>query len=233
MARVLYSTMINEIKGSVGGLSFHRNSAGTLVRLKPSRVQKNTELQLDAKTIFSQAVNAWATIDSASQGDWNAYGLAHTKTTYWGDIKKLSGFNWFVSCCSLAFLVGDTYPTHEPIVSTPLAVPNFSVNVSTPSTFNLGWSAFAHPNHHLLVFASSPVLSTSVRNRKLLRLIKIIAPGTSNVVSILTEYLAAFGLSGIPSPGAGTYYINVAVASLDKGNYITSVYSITNGIVGL
>lgn len=228
MARVLYSTHIDEIKGSVGGLSFHRNSAGTIMRLKPSRVQSPTGVQSVQQTIFNRAVAAWAAMDWGNQNDWNVFAATHPKTNYWGESKVLSGYNWFLSCCNYAFIMGHTYPTAPPTWSTPLAIPSYGYQINA-SSFNLYFgSGFVHSDQHLFVFASPPLLSTGLKNRKLLRLLKIIAPGTTIICDILAEWLSIYGFTSMPAPGPGRYFINVAVATVHKTYYFASAYNSQN-----
>jgi hypothetical protein len=228
MARILYSSMVTELKGSIGGLTFHRNAAGTIARLKPSRQQVANEMQSGKQVIFSQAIKAWSSLSHDDQVDWNAAAAAAPKLNYWNEAKAVTGFNLFTSFYINAITVGGTPRTSAPTLSTPLAVPTFGSTFSS-STFNIVFSPpFAHTAAYLLVYASPPIMSVGVKNRKLLRLIQVIAPGTTGIDSIFAAWCAAFGYTSMPATGTRGYFIQLSIATIHSTYFFNSPFTSLN-----
>jgi len=58
------------------------------------------------------------------------FGIAHTKQNKYNELKYLSGFNWYVSCNNNLQLCGSPIIATAPAYTLPLAVPNFSVQIT-------------------------------------------------------------------------------------------------------
>jgi len=225
MARILYASQVNELKGSIGGLSFHRNAAGTLCRLKPSRVQTATQKQSDAKILFQQAVAAWSNLAWDVQNDWNIFAATQPKVNYWGESKILTGYNWYVSVFINWKLTGGTFPTSPPVWTTPLVVPSFGCSVWS-THFEITWAGLFHfPANYLLIYASPPLMSIGIRNRKLLKLVQVVNPAVISSVSIRDAYFNTFGFSSMPPPGTGRYFIQVSICSIESTYFFNSAFT--------
>jgi hypothetical protein len=219
MARILYGSMVDDIKGSIGGLSFQRNASGPVGRLKPSRIQSPNSLQTDKNIFFSQAVTAWASIDGGQQDEWNIWAAANPKYNNWGDEKYLSGFNYFVSCYCNALSCGASPELEAPDSYAAVSLTNISCPVTSTSIIVTPYSSIVHPNHYLLVFATMPLMTVGINNRKLYRFMQAVAPGTTSSINITTAWKAAFGFASIPSPGSGRYFIQFAVSGVTSDHF--------------
>jgi len=224
MARILYSSQVDEIKGSVGGLSFQRNASGTIVRLKPSRIQSPNSLQVDKNIYFSQAVTAWSNLSAQDQDEWNVWAAANPKTTNWGETKYLSGYNYFVACYCNAISCGATPEEEAPDAFTPLSITNVSMPVTSTTIIITPYSSIVHPNDYLLTFATMPIMSVGLNNRKLYRFMKAVAPATTSSINITTEWKAAFGFSSIPAPGTGRYFLQYALVGVSSDHFLSAAW---------
>ena len=228
MARILYGSMVTSIKGSIGGLTFHNNASGAIARLKPNRNQNANAKQSQSKATFAQAIAAWSTLSHADQTAWNTVAASAPKINYWDESKAVTGFNLFTSLYINAVSVEAAPRTSAPTLGAPLAVPNFGISFSS-SSLNVLWSGgFVHMSDYLLIFASPPLMSVGIKNRKLLRLIKVVPPGATSTESILTEWLATFGYSAMPATGTRGYFIQVSIASIQSTYFYNSPYNSIN-----
>lgn len=73
MARIKYSALVENIRGSIGGTTFQRNAYGYTVKSKPAIVNPQTALQRERKTGMQWAQNRWRTLDGASRATWDTY----------------------------------------------------------------------------------------------------------------------------------------------------------------
>lgn len=76
MARIIYSGLVDSIRGSIQGTTFQRNAYGYTIKGKPNMVNPNTSRQNARKKSFSGATQAWRTLSDADRSAWNAYANA-------------------------------------------------------------------------------------------------------------------------------------------------------------
>lgn len=73
MARITYSALVTEIKGSIGGTTFQSNAYGFTVKNKPNIVKPNTPLQKVQQVYFSAAAKLWASISQSTRDSWDTW----------------------------------------------------------------------------------------------------------------------------------------------------------------
>jgi hypothetical protein len=76
MARIIYSALVESIRGSIQGTTFQRNAYGFTVKGKPNMVNPNTTRQNARKRTFSGASQAWRTLTDGERAAWDAYANA-------------------------------------------------------------------------------------------------------------------------------------------------------------
>lgn len=225
MARIQYSALVTAIKGSIGGLSFQQNQSGHIIRLKPNRKQASNNLQNVRKGTFSKAVTAWNDLSQTLQDGWATAAASFTYYNYWGEVKVISGFNFFIACYSNALLLGQTPPTSAPPSPSSPVTDNFSGAADTPD-FSINWQPFFdHSQYYLLIFCSPPRLASNSINRKQLRYVTSISPAITTGYEFENEYNAAFGYSTIPAPTVGKFYIQVSIAAIDKDYFFSGKFT--------
>ena len=97
MARVTYGSGITELAGSIGGVTYQKNASGNIAKLRSNPVVNPTSRQAVHQNNMARLVASWATISQADKDLWNDLAAAHLHTTPWGESKKLSGYQWFIS----------------------------------------------------------------------------------------------------------------------------------------
>lgn len=76
MARIIYSGLVDSIRGSIQGTTFQRNAYGYTIKGKPNMVNPNTSRQNRRKRTFSGASQAWRTLSDGERSAWDAYANA-------------------------------------------------------------------------------------------------------------------------------------------------------------
>lgn len=225
MARILYASQIDEIKGSIGGLSFQRNAAGKVCRLKPSRVQPGSSGQMGARARFGAAASAWLNEEPDVRLSWNQWAAANNKVNYWGEEKTLSGYNWYQSSYNLAVICGGSVPGGHPVSWSPTTVPSFTLYEDSGDIKLSFDSSFAHGSDYLIVYMTPPILSMSLKNRSLLKLIKVISPGTDTTITLTSEWLAVFGFSSLPLSASSIYLLQASVVAVDSTYFFAGSFT--------
>jgi hypothetical protein len=113
MARIVYSGLVNSIRGSIGGTTFQKNAYGYTIKNKPNMIKPNTFEQQKIKQYFLQSIQDWTTLSYATQSDWNTYAATYPVFSKHNPTSQLSGYSLFVKWNALRLISGN------PIVETP------------------------------------------------------------------------------------------------------------------
>lgn len=224
MARILYGALITALKGSIGGLTFHANAAGDIVKRKPYIVCKRTVRQRAMQSMFSVFRAAWGVLSLSSQALWVSYAAAHSKVNYFNEEKSLTAMNWFISTNCNAYLCGQALVDDPPVYEVPALPDSFTVEIGLNS-LNVVWaSPYAHEGEYLFIYATMPKRSIAYSDRKNIRLVKVVVPGTDSLIDITSDYLDSFGLSSIPSSPDYTAKILVCISAVSAVSFIATPF---------
>ena len=229
MARVQYGGIITDLAGSIGGTTFQSNASAKIARLKSTRRRKNSIKQNSQIAAFQAELPPWSSMVQTDKDLWTAFATAHDKTNKWGVVKTLTGFNWFMSVNNYLTLCGETPLGIPPAWETPLAVPDYTI-APVDDVFEITFdSSFAHTSHYLLLFSSPLLRSVSLANRKVLRLTKIISPGTDTTIDFSSDWSTAHGIP-LPIPGAPEVnWIFCGILSVHETKGLASAYNSAYG----
>lgn len=111
MARVVYSALIDNIRGSIGGTTFQRNRYGYTVKKKPSMVRPNTPRQGTSKLIMSQVVRSWRDLTASQRTAYETYASSFPQYAKHAPTVALTGYGVFVKYNTLRLLQGGSVLT--------------------------------------------------------------------------------------------------------------------------
>jgi len=198
MARVVYSALIESIRGSIGGTTFQRNKYGYTCKRKPNMVNPWTELQKQRQISFVRAVRAWREADQATRDNWDTWASVNPQYAKHNPNAQLSGFACFVRWHSFAFLCGlpvDTMPA--------LTIPEQDT-VTLTLTLNAGvltlhqqWT-LSEEAWNVAIFVSRPFGPAQNFIGTRTRYCAYTTSSTQNT-NITSQYIALFG--SLPSIG--------------------------------
>lgn len=229
MARVEYGAFITSLKGSIGGVSFHRNTSGDVAKIKPSQVFRQSTLQTASQIIFSQFRSIWSTLSSATQTLWNTFASLHTRVNYFEETKILTGYNWFLSININANICGAASVPTPPAYTLPANPSAFMVIISPTHIFILFLSAYVHDVVYLFAFFTMPIRSQSLLNRSKIRLIKVMAPASSLDYDCTSEYIASFNIPSVPFSTDSGAKLLCSIAAIHQVSFIASAFTSSIG----
>lgn len=136
MAKVLFSSLVDGVRGRTGGVIFSANGAGPFVRRFNKPVARNTNAQAFQRTNFSGMGQLWQALTVGQRLDWNAYAAdpAQELINSLGQPYYLNGWQWFVSCNSNLALVGRSPIADVPTLPVPAAGLIENLVVTAPGT---------------------------------------------------------------------------------------------------
>ncbi len=96
------SQVFTQASGSVGGLTFARNSSGLYTRARAIPTNPNSTDQQAARNNFGSLATAWRDVVSAAERDaWTEYAANSPVTNRLGDPLTLSGQQMYIRCNSV------------------------------------------------------------------------------------------------------------------------------------
>lgn len=95
MAIVKFGGGLSDMRGSIAGTTFSRNSAGAIARQKVTPVNPNTVKQSAIRATFSTIAAAWRTLTDAVRSQFNLYAPDYVHYNVFGDNMPLTGQQLF------------------------------------------------------------------------------------------------------------------------------------------
>lgn len=176
MARVTYGPLVTELAGSIGGVTFLRNASGPIAKLRTNPTVNPSPDQSTYQTKMAYLVSFWPTLSQENKDLWDTFALAHLHTTPWGDEKRLSGYQWFLSVNNIR------YPTIPLPLSAPpawgvFAPPDSFTLTAFAESFRCNWDPAYDPGSTLKIYLSLPLRQSSLKLRRSLFYVGYRPPG--------------------------------------------------------
>ncbi len=105
MARIIYSAIVENIRGSIAGTTFQGNKHGYTVKKKPNIVNPRTNSQALRKAGLSAATRAWRDLSTADRNSYNSYASTYPQYAKHNPSSQLSGYEVFVKWQALRFVL--------------------------------------------------------------------------------------------------------------------------------
>jgi hypothetical protein len=167
MALVKYGGGIIDMRGSIAGTTYARNSYGSYARARTKPVNANTTAQQSIRSLMQQLTTAWnQTLTDTQRGEWNAYANAVNWLNRLGESVQLTGFNMFVrSNLAIVYAGGTRVDDGPAVLSLPEADESLSISADEAAqelsvTFDDTMNWLDETGGHLVIFAGQPVNST-------------------------------------------------------------------------
>lgn len=222
MGKVIYSSPVNVITGSIGGWTFQANPSGNIARSRPKGRLAQSSAQLASHQALQSLISDWAALSLGDQADWNTFASANDHETRYGDTKTITGFNWFISINYNRLLTSASILTSPPTYATPDAVDAYDV-LAGATTIELEWSPTWSPTgHSIVIFTTPPLRTASVSNRSLWRFTDVLSGGSFGTEDITTAWETAHGLDWSVIQPSGSFNIAYMVQTIEVSTGISS-----------
>jgi hypothetical protein len=195
MARVQYGSIITDIKGSIGGLTFQSSGNGKIVRQRPYQRKQPNAAQSTYNNEFLGVTSYWRLLSGANKDAWAVFAADNNFTDRWGSVKTLTGYQWFHLCNNNRALMGLNYLQSPVTPMATLAVPSYDAYFNSNEVAIEFDPAFDHTDYKLFIFTTRPRFSPVVSDRSKYRLTTIVNPDTSDVIDVTTDWENVHNLS--------------------------------------
>lgn len=119
MALVKYGGGVLEVRGSIGGQTFSRNTYGNYIRSRTKPVNPQSTRQSEVRAILSQLMQSWAnTLTETQRAAWNVYANNVPRLNKLGEAIKLTGINHYLRSNAPVLLAGLTRVDDAPTTFT-------------------------------------------------------------------------------------------------------------------
>lgn len=95
MAVIRYGAVVQDARGSIGGLTFARNHGTSCIRQRPLKVNYRTPLVEESRRRYAFVVAAWSDLTDDERQTWIGGAAVGNQSGAWGVGKQLSGFQLF------------------------------------------------------------------------------------------------------------------------------------------
>jgi len=165
MARVTYGGGVTEFNGSIGGVTFQKNASGNIAKLRSNPTVNPTALQAKYQTNMAQLVSRWPTLSQVNKDSWDAFATAHDHTTPWGEIKTLSGYQWFMSINLQRLLDSLAALSIAPVFFAYPAPDTFTLEAAA-GYLRCSWASPYNYINTLKIFLTLPLRQSSLKLRR-------------------------------------------------------------------
>lgn len=169
MARIIYSGLVESIRGSIAGTTFQGNAYGYTIKSKPSMVRPNRPVQIQRQQYLSKCVNLWKTLSTSEKDSWNSYAQSFPVPSRLNPGSNLNGYNYFMRYHSWLQLVNpnDVLADAGTNNRSILHIGTLLVRSAGPDSlqFDVEFESLTD-NFYLLIFLTSPLSSSQQSIRK-------------------------------------------------------------------
>src|SRR6478752_1762055 len=96
MSLVLYGGGVIDNRGSISGNTFSRSKFGATIRAKTSPINIINAKTSQRRATLQSVAGLWGTLlTETERQQWNAFALLNPRTNVFGQIRYLSGMQWF------------------------------------------------------------------------------------------------------------------------------------------
>lgn len=197
IAIVKYGPTVVDVRGTIAGTIFSRNSSGPYARSWAKSSNPRTDLQSNRREFLAACAQFWDTMTSGQRDNWDTWALLafNERTNSVGENYFPSGFNQFCRVNTLRLLQGTPITGNTPPALATAATVITSMTVAaTPSVSALAtFPASEYLTTFLIVELAFARQKAAQPNKGNYRLMIIETAGTSTTKDFTAEMQATFG----------------------------------------
>lgn len=200
MARIKYSALIENIRGSIAGTTFQSNKYGFTIKAKPRMTKPNSPTQNRQKAYLSTAVKAWRELTQSVRDSWDTWSSTYPSYAKNNPAAQLSGYAVYTRQQVYRLMIGSAVYTSAPsftladddTIGIALELSSGVLTLEMTSvTDDEAWD--------MLIFMSRPLSSAQMFTGTKTRLMNKFISNITQSADYTDEYESVFGI--LPSVG--------------------------------
>jgi hypothetical protein len=222
MAKIVY--IIGTLRGSIGGNTFQGNTSGNIVRQRPQVHRSSTNKQTSAHSNLQYWLSEWQALSGTDKADWNTFASVTPKTDKFGEVKTLTGANWFMSVNNMRVLQGLSILTSPPTYSIPPSSPTFDISIASNLLYVNYTSSFNYTDNSLLLWCSLPTtrMKPTINQLRKYLLINTTDPGSPQDITSAWETATGLIFSNVNATPNNQIFISTVPVT--KAGGITGAF---------
>lgn len=162
-ALILFGGGVSEMRGSIGGSVFSRNSSGAYARNRTKPVNPNTDKQSSIRALFSTIAQYWRTLSEGEKITWNSLAPTFPRVNRLGQTVPLTGFQLFQKCNTNNIVCGHAIVNVIETVNTPSVqyIDSVTVDRSANTIIINAEDAVVNANTSVRIYGTAPRSSGS------------------------------------------------------------------------
>ena len=220
MAKVILGGAFADINGSIGGWTFQNTATGKIVRSKPAAIRSPIphpyqsvgtpySLVVDPRVLTPLIKKYWLGLSGAEQIAWTAFADANPYTDIYGNVKTLTGYQYFFHCISRQYIQGVVIQTTDPTGFPPAdALEPFTLDFTGGALILDFGSAINHTDQYIWIFCTPPMQAFRQSNRRFYRLTHITFEPNATTFDITSYYDVKFGVDIAALDASSRIYIS-------------------------
>lgn len=228
MAKFTPSSLISEIRGSVGVITYSKNRYGPVAKAKLAQTNPDTVYQQLRREACAEGVAAWQSMSDADVLEWFSYVQSHKNSNSLAHKFNRSAYNELVSRYvnrSLVLSMDDDFPAFPSVRRFPILD---SVTFDTDE-ININWHSLENPGSTAVIIYASAPMSPGIRsiNPNFVKaIVGFNASALSGSENIYNDYVTRF----LPGPADADKRIFFAVKAVNTDNFADSAKSFNQAI---
>lgn len=217
MANFQPGSIVSEIRGSVGDVTYSRNRGGAIVKQKLVQTNPDTAKQQAVRLAMAEAVSDWQNADQSTQDKWGQF--AQSQVVGKNISRKISraGYNEFISRYMNRIAIEGAGTDFEPLPKVRIN-PVITSIVQATSSILLNYDCLRSPSNVAIAVFATPPISPGINhiNPSLMRVIGFFEPSSQvDSEELFTMYDDYYNLV----PGDAGKKIGLAIKAVNTDNY--------------
>lgn len=168
----IYSPIVGEFRGRIGGIVYSRNKGGMYARLGSAPTNPQTSRQQTTRAILGTRAAQWTAGLTQDQRDaWEIYAQANPVKNSLGQDVIITGLAWYVKANAPLVDGGFALSQDPPILGAPDAFNTLAGDISAATTVDVTFTGALGADEAMQLWVSLPVSLGSTPNKAQCRLV--------------------------------------------------------------
>jgi hypothetical protein len=231
MALIQFSSLVSAISGSIGGITFSKNRAGSVAKQRVTGHVAMKSKQSFALSLSALITSFWSQLPAGYKTEWNTYAATYPYTDRFGRVKTLTGMQYFKMIASNGYYTYGSFYTTPSVYITPPALPSFTVTLTTSDIIITFSTPIDLATTRLILFSSAPTKSIATTNRGSYSISSLAGVSYASSFSVKTQWEKAHGLNWVSIANLGHFNINIMLIPIQYTTLVSGLAVASNGSI--